>query len=143
MGFDERLREIRTKSGLTQKELADKSGVSVVTIQNCESGSAANSKTLIKIARVLGVSIDYLLLGEENISVVSESKSPYVTTPKSDNCNKSHDAVELVLLEAFRQLGIEMKEFTPIQLNVFKNQINSELKHIIWNLKDAIIAFRK
>ena len=39
MKFNERLKSIREEKGLTQQQLSDRSGVSVRTIQNYESGS--------------------------------------------------------------------------------------------------------
>lgn len=54
MGF--RLKEIREKHGLTQEELARKSGISRVTISMIESGksSCVKTQTLLKLADALG-----------------------------------------------------------------------------------------
>jgi len=57
-----RLREIREEVGLTQEKLAEKSGVSRVTISLIESGrvNCVKTDTLIKLADSLGKSISSL-----------------------------------------------------------------------------------
>ena len=58
MGY--RIREIREDRGMTQVELAEKSGVSRTTIYGLETGAEkiTTTKTLNKLAHALGVSID-------------------------------------------------------------------------------------
>ena len=71
--FSERLRELRKEKGLTQKELADKVGISRVGYGYWEKGKREpNFKKLILLAKYLYVSTDYLLgltniKGERNI----------------------------------------------------------------------------
>lgn len=56
-----RIREMRTKAGLTQQQLADKSGVNRVTIAKLESQTHAPSKdTLNSLSQALGVDKDVL-----------------------------------------------------------------------------------
>ena len=57
-----RLRELRNKSGLTQKEIANKLGVSGQTILNWENGIfEPKISQLIQLADLFGVSVDYLI----------------------------------------------------------------------------------
>lgn len=51
-----RVKEIREEKGFTQEELAEKSGVSRVTISLIESGRAdcVKTQTLVKLADALG-----------------------------------------------------------------------------------------
>jgi len=60
------VRRLREKVGMTQEELAAKSGVSRVTISNLETKEeySTTSKTLRKIAEALGVTIDQLFFAE-------------------------------------------------------------------------------
>lgn len=60
MGY--RVREVREKIGMTQEELAARSGVSRGTICALENDEERNttSKTLRRIASALGVSVDQL-----------------------------------------------------------------------------------
>ena len=55
-----KVRSIREEKGLTQEELAQKSGVSRGTIIALESGTAreTTTKTLAKLAHALGVSVE-------------------------------------------------------------------------------------
>lgn len=64
MGY--KIKELREKKNMTQEELAEKSGVSRTIISSLENGSPnTTSKTLVRIARALEVSIDKLFY-EEN-----------------------------------------------------------------------------
>ena len=64
MGY--RIKEIREQRNMTQEELSDRSGVSRGTISALETGSsrATTTKTLMNIARALGVTIEALFLTE-------------------------------------------------------------------------------
>lgn len=64
MGY--KIREAREKANMTQEELASASGVSRVTISLLETGATnnASSKTLLKIAKALGVTIDSIFFEE-------------------------------------------------------------------------------
>lgn len=54
----------RVALGLSQQQLAEKAGVSQVTIQHLESGRNATSKRLVEIARALNVSAEWLDSGK-------------------------------------------------------------------------------
>lgn len=61
MKFNERLKTLRLQSMLMQKELADIIGISIRAFQRYEHGDSEPSiETLIKIANVFDVSLDYL-----------------------------------------------------------------------------------
>jgi transcriptional regulator with XRE-family HTH domain len=65
-GFCERLKEARTKAGLSQKELGDKVNIARRTISYYETGYKLPTFTIIsKIAAVLKVSLDWLAYGKE------------------------------------------------------------------------------
>lgn len=57
MGY--RLREVRIERGMSQTELAKKSGVARATIWKLETDTAADTttKTLLRLAEALGVSV--------------------------------------------------------------------------------------
>ncbi|GCL71752.1 XRE family transcriptional regulator [Paenibacillus naphthalenovorans] len=60
--FSERLSKLREKSGLTQKELANRLGIARTTYSGYESGKREpDHQTLQKIADFFDVSTDYLL----------------------------------------------------------------------------------
>ena len=59
--FAARLKESRAKSGLTQKELAAKVGIAAATLSAYEaSGKPPTIETAMKLADILGVSLDWL-----------------------------------------------------------------------------------
>ncbi|VIQ83156.1 Cro/CI family transcriptional regulator [Streptococcus pneumoniae] len=59
--FPQRLKELRLKKGLTQTELGEKVGVKQSTFTNWENGKREpNFETIIKIADLLEVSLDWL-----------------------------------------------------------------------------------
>ena len=61
MDFGVRLKKIRTNSGMSARDLADKVGVSTRSIYQLEGGEAAPSYlTLRRIARVLGTAVSVL-----------------------------------------------------------------------------------
>lgn len=59
----QKLKELREKMGFSQEELAEKSGISRVSISNLETGTVSEAKisTLRKLASALNVSLDILL----------------------------------------------------------------------------------
>jgi DNA-binding XRE family transcriptional regulator len=59
-----RIREIRESKGMTQAELVEKSGITRTTIWKLEAGEdeVTTSKTLVKIADALGVTVGELFL---------------------------------------------------------------------------------
>lgn len=64
MSFGERLRDLRKARGLSQKAAAEAVGVSVTGWQNYEGGRLPRGEELTAIAANLGVSLDWLMLGE-------------------------------------------------------------------------------
>ena len=61
MTFSDKIRAAREAAGLTQQQLADKTGVSQRTIASYESaGVIARASTMKKLAKALDVSYDYL-----------------------------------------------------------------------------------
>lgn len=79
----DRILERRTALGLSQAQLAEKSGVSQVTIQHLESGRNSTSKKLLEIARALGVTAEWLATGKgttheaSNVRVLGEQPESF------------------------------------------------------------------
>jgi len=67
MGFRENLKSELSYSGLRVKELAAQAGLKKHTIDNYLSvrGRMPSADAAVRIARVLGVSVEYLITGEE------------------------------------------------------------------------------
>lgn len=63
----DRLKALRQKSNLTQKELGEKIGLTNKTISNYEKGDRQpNNEALLELARLFGVSVSYLLGETDN-----------------------------------------------------------------------------
>ena len=64
MGY--KIKEFRESLHMTQEELAEKSGVSRVTISGLENGTmrATTTKTLIKLAQALGTTVERIFFTE-------------------------------------------------------------------------------
>lgn len=71
----ERIKKIRRLKGLTQTDIQKATGISSGNLSDIENGKVMpSSSTLISLSRELGVSIDWILTGEDWISI-GESKS--------------------------------------------------------------------
>ena len=80
MGFPERLKELRLKKGLAQKEIAEVFGIKQPNYQQWESGKRnPTSETLEKFADFFGVSMDYLA-GKEEEDELAEVELLFRTT---------------------------------------------------------------
>ncbi len=73
--INERITDLRTMSGLSQKELADRIDVPTSTLCRIEQGKIANvsNDVLIKLANFFNVSTDYLL-GLTNVKFMNISR---------------------------------------------------------------------
>jgi transcriptional regulator with XRE-family HTH domain len=67
MGFRENLKNELMYSGMPIKELAEKSGVKKHTIAKylCENYSIPSADAALRIAAVFGVSVEYLMTGQD------------------------------------------------------------------------------
>lgn len=76
----DRIREIRDDQSMTQDELALRSGLSKGFLSDVENNKRnISSQNLLKIANVLGASVDYLLRGDSVEVVVAQ---PVVIPPE-------------------------------------------------------------
>lgn len=70
MTFQKRLIELRNTRHLTQKQIADSVGISVLAYQRYEYGTREPAfRVLISLADYFGVSIDYLVGRTENPNI--------------------------------------------------------------------------
>ena len=62
MEFSERLKDVRKQAGLTQVDVAEKLGISQPAYASWERGvKKPTQDNLVKIAKILNVSVDYLV----------------------------------------------------------------------------------
>ena len=73
MEFGDRLKQVRINADLKQEEVATKLGVNRVTYTNYENNIRFPTKeTLLKLITILGLSIDYLISGQEHDDFIKE-----------------------------------------------------------------------
>ncbi|WP_298134171.1 helix-turn-helix domain-containing protein [Acidiferrobacter sp.] len=73
-----RLRYARERMGLTQSELARRVKLRPQAIQFIESGHVRRPRSIVEIARVLGVNAEWLLLGEGAVDIaIRETRARY------------------------------------------------------------------
>lgn len=79
MSIGERIREARKLSKITQAQLAEKSGVAMISIHQYETGKRRPQIEQIQaIANVLGVSVDYLLNGTYEVDTTHLAKGIHI-----------------------------------------------------------------
>lgn len=62
-----RIQKLRKQLNMTQKTLAERSGMTSQTISSAEQGrKALRPENIVKLSRALGVTTDYLLIGCRN-----------------------------------------------------------------------------
>jgi transcriptional regulator with XRE-family HTH domain len=102
----ERVREVRQAKRLTQDQLAEKTRMSKGFISDLENGNRnVSSEYLLRIANVLGASLDFLLRGD--VDSMGVTKGPIVIPPElsmaAERMKLSY-ADTLELLEAHRSV---------------------------------------
>ena len=94
MTFGEKLKEARKEAGLSQEQLAEKVCVSRSAIAKWESDRGMPDVNNLKaMAQLLGISVDYLLAEDEQLSF-NEMKEPITldSYEKSGKCRSRKDA---------------------------------------------------
>lgn len=122
-----RLIQFREKLNLTQKELSEKSGISVRTIQRIEAGTIPKGHTLKTLAKTLGIEENALLgntkeqikLNYGLIKLINFSSLPFVIIPFAN--------IIIPLLIMFVK-----KQFNPITKQIVSLQI-------IWMVLSVIL----
>lgn len=80
-----RLKELRTRNGLTQKQLGDLANVTKVSICGYEKGNRTpNIETLIDLANILKTTPNYLLDSEVSAKVMEEEEEYSVSISSDD-----------------------------------------------------------
>jgi transcriptional regulator with XRE-family HTH domain len=123
MGFKENLKAELIYSGMLVKELAAKTGIKKHTIDNYLNthNSIPSADYAVRIANVLGVSVEYLVTGQElkTKRKPSEDNPPTNQLPVSpparqaaqivDGMNKKNRALALSLLKAVKTHNAKVK----------------------------------
>ncbi len=78
MSFRDNLRETLDYCGLEQKELAYQANISLRSIENYlrENASIPSADKAVQIAQVLGVTVEYLVTGNDLLKKIAASMEP-------------------------------------------------------------------
>ena len=87
MRIGERIKESRSKEGLTQKELSIKSGVSQQMISKLESGKSDKTNDIHYLALALNCDPTWLATGKASDSISSERTKLRIVDTDSDSVN--------------------------------------------------------
>lgn len=122
----QKLRELRTKKKLTQKELSEKLGLSKNAVCEYEKGRAEPSiETLIKLSRIFEVSLDYLVGLEDKSETTAHKANIYFTDE-----TKTHDSINFRLKELRKSRGLKQKDLaavlqvSPQSIGYYENLVN-------------------
>jgi len=108
MSFGDRLKEVRTKKNLTQKQLADMLGVQNTTIANYETEvSSPKEEVLLKIFDVLNVSPNFLFQDSFNEKIIDTNSCNISCTPKEKEIIKAYRAKPEMQSAINKLLGVE------------------------------------
>jgi len=101
----DRIREVRGDLSITQDQLAKRAGISKGFLSDVENNKRnISSENLLRIANVLGASVDYLLRGDV---LESSTVEPIVIPPELSQAAQDLDlsyAATVELLEAHRSV---------------------------------------
>lgn len=107
MTFSERLKQSIEDSGLTLKELALKAGINKRTLENYV-GSRQRIPTIevgFRLAKALGVSVEYLVTGEKTVSNIAE-KEFYVNYSKFEKYLRALNTIPKNIYENYEPVYI-------------------------------------
>lgn len=111
------IKDIRTRKGLTQAEVASSLGVSSVVYSRYETGSRQPSiDILIQLADIFGVTVDYLL-GRQDIedSTLSEYELSLLIASRKADERAKQDALNMLLAHAVKT---NQKNYEELQVAV-------------------------
>ncbi|WP_414162854.1 LexA family protein [Superficieibacter sp. BNK-5] len=124
MSISARVRAKREQLGLTQTELAEKVKASQQAIEQLENGKTRRPRYLPELAKALGVSVDWILNGDENFSQIS----PYVPGKKYPVLSKIQAGAWLEAVEAYTLKDIDnwLESDAHIQGEAFWLQVDGD-----------------
>ena len=97
-----RLEKVRESRGMTREEVAERAGISTKFLYEVERGKKGiSAQTVVRLAKTLSVSCDYLLIGEETMVVQSFG---------NDNNKKQFNRRQKELVEEIVRLIYEINE---------------------------------
>ena len=123
------LKKIREEKNLTQEELAEKSGLSVRTIQRIEAGTEPKGYTLKTLASTLDISEKDLLISN-NLTGEIEVEEPILITEKEEIFNSG--LIKMINLSSLPFAWFPIANFLPpLLIMIFAKEKSPIVKQII------------
>jgi len=114
VGFKENLKRELSYSGVLVKELASRSGINRRTIDNYLNTHNAmpSADAAVRIAEALGVTVEYLITGQETKkrNYPSSSLEPKVILKNLETLNKRDRKIVLNLVKSLREMEEQEKK---------------------------------
>lgn len=133
--FSERIKWLREKKGLNQKEVAEKVGMSQQGYSNIENGNREPNLTVLsKLPGILGESLDFMLGVtdyDRELEELNSEVGDYVAAITM-TYRKLSDSIEM----------FNTKELDPSEADIFKIRLN-HLKSEIQRLQDAFPSIKE
>lgn len=122
MEFKERIKLLRRDAGMTQREVAEKIGVTYRTYQNYEAGASVPSgNVLTKLAKVFGISMDMLADKGDTKAQASATNSELSALLEEMQAlfagGKLHDEDKKYVIEALTEAFWRSKELSKRKNN--------------------------
>ena len=140
-----RIKLKRKELGLTQAELGEKLNITDRAVSKWEQGEGDPNLSIIPdIAKILGVSLDYLLLGKE--------EEPAITLDDMDSEKRMHYLIKKDDIEGFLKYGYDgcsinnslfkstIRSFTTINLNIWKEILAEKANKILNKAFDMLLS---
>jgi len=100
----DRVRDIRTRLGMSQAALAKKASVSQAAISKIENNDTDNSKYIAQVAKALNTTSDFLIYGDQYIKQQSGSLKDFVIVG-GENSGEAPSPEEYILVPQFDIYG--------------------------------------
>ena len=139
MTFGKRINRIRKEAGLSQERFSEIFGVSQQSVQKWENGNSTPSiEKIIMISKYFDVSLDMLLLGNDN-RIVEEMNNKQIIKPQYQNMHDWELYSSNLALEYQQSYeeGLDIEKFKDVFLSVSrlpKGEIKKKLGDVLFEV---------
>ena len=139
MSIGESIKKLRQSTGLSQEQFAVIFGISQQSVQKWENGdSVPELNKLIKISKQFGVSLDALILGNEN-RVVEEMKTTKAIKPQYENIHDWEFYSANLLIEYTQSIeeGLDLEQYKDVFFSVSRlpqDEIKKKLGDVLFEV---------
>ena len=108
-----RIAQLRKQNGWSQMDLAKKINVSDKAVSKWENGGMPSVDLLPRLSKIFNVSIDYLLLGEDNSNsavMLDKSEEPSDAVSSSEDMTEFKDSIESLGVKELQMILLDQKD---------------------------------